>query len=43
MLGMNGLLFGAIIILTGFVIYFATGKLRARYTAELAAQPSQAD
>jgi amino acid transporter len=43
MLGMNGLLFGATIILMGFAIYFATGKLRARYAAELARHPSQAD
>jgi amino acid transporter len=42
-LGMNGLAFGAFIILAGFVIYFATGKLRARYTAELTQQLAQAD
>ena len=42
-LNMNGLLFGVLIILTGFALYLATGKLRARYTAELAAQPTQAD
>jgi len=29
-LGMNGLLFGALIILAGFVIYFVTGKLKIR-------------
>jgi amino acid transporter len=29
-LGMNGLLFGTLIIVAGFVVYFATGKLRAR-------------
>jgi len=29
-LGMNGLLFGALIIVTGFVVYGATGKLRKR-------------
>jgi amino acid transporter len=39
-LGMNGLVFGAIIILAGFGIYFATGKLRS---APVAAEPSQAD
>jgi amino acid transporter len=42
-LGMNGLVFGALIILSGFGIYFATGKLRARYTVEMAARPTQAD
>jgi len=29
-LGMNGLLFGVLIIMTGFLIYFATGKLKIR-------------
>ena len=43
MLGMNGLVFGAFIILAGFAIYFATGKLRTRAHEELAAQPSQAE
>jgi amino acid transporter len=42
-LNMNGLLFGVLIILTGFALYLGTGKLRARYTAELPAQPTQAD
>jgi amino acid transporter len=42
-LGMNGLVFGAIIILTGFALYLATSKLRAREPSSLAAQPSQAD
>ncbi len=42
-LGMNGLVFGAIIILSGFGLYLATGKLRARNRAVLAAEPSQAD
>jgi amino acid transporter len=31
-LGMNGLLFGALIILAGFLIYFITGKLKIRHT-----------
>jgi amino acid transporter len=31
-LGMNGLLFGALIILAGFAIYFVTGKLKIRRT-----------
>jgi amino acid transporter len=43
MLGMNGLVFGAFIILAGFAIYFATGKLRTRVSNEPAMQASQAD
>ena len=31
-LGMNGLLFGVLIILSGFLIYFVTGKLKIRHT-----------
>jgi amino acid transporter len=31
-LGMNGLLFGALIIVAGFLIYFVTGKLKIRRT-----------
>jgi amino acid transporter len=31
-LGMNGLLFGALIIVAGFLIYFVTGKLKIRQT-----------
>jgi hypothetical protein len=31
-LGMNGLLFGALIIVSGFLIYFITGKLKIRHT-----------
>jgi amino acid transporter len=31
-LGMNGLLFGALIIVAGFLIYFVTGKLKIRNT-----------
>jgi amino acid transporter len=31
-LGMNGLAFGAIIIGTGFLVYFVTGKLKLRQT-----------
>jgi amino acid transporter len=42
-LGMNGLVFGAIIILSGFGLYLATGKLRARNQSALAVRPSQAD
>jgi len=31
-LGMNGLLFGVLIIMSGFLIYFVTGKLKIRRT-----------
>jgi len=31
-LGMNGLMFGALIIVAGFLIYFVTGKLKIRKT-----------
>jgi hypothetical protein len=31
-LGINGLLFGVIIIFAGFAIYFLTGKLKIRET-----------
>jgi amino acid transporter len=31
-LGMNGLLFGVLIIVSGFVVYFATGRHRQTYT-----------
>jgi amino acid transporter len=43
LLGMNALFFGVIIILAGFAIYFATGRLRSRYSAEPAPQASAAD
>ena len=42
-LGMNGLVFGFFIILTGFAIYFATGKLRTRMHEAPMAQTIQAD
>jgi amino acid transporter len=35
-LGMNGLLFGALIIMAGFLIYFATGKLKIRKSKPVA-------
>jgi amino acid transporter len=41
-LGMNGLVFGAMIILAGFGIYFATGRLRSAHRPAMAAKPSQA-
>ncbi len=31
-LGINGLIFGALIIISGFLIYFVTGKLKIRHT-----------
>jgi len=33
-LGMNGLVFGALIIVSGFVVYLATGKFRARHNQQ---------
>jgi amino acid transporter len=42
-LGMNGLVFGAIIILAGFTIYVLTSKLRTPRSPKMAVQPSQAD
>ena len=41
-LGMNGLVFGLFIILAGFVMYFATRKVMARFTAEADAQAAKA-
>ena len=40
-LGMNALVFGAAIIAAGFVAYFATGKLRAKYAAEITPQSGE--
>jgi amino acid transporter len=37
-LGMNGLLFGVLIILAGFLIYFVTGKLKIRQTKPVVAE-----
>jgi amino acid transporter len=42
-LGMNGLLFGAIILLSGFVVYLATGKLRQRHAEPASLQSAAAD
>jgi amino acid transporter len=42
-LNMNGLFFGAIIILAGFGLYFATGKLGIRHTAKVLPQGGEAD
>ena len=42
-LGMNGLLFGFLIIAVGFLLYYGTGKLRARFVAEPAPQEVAAD
>jgi len=43
LLGMNALFFGLLIILAGFGIYFATGRLRERYSADLVPQANAAD
>ena len=37
MLGMNGLVFGALIIVSGFLVYFVTGKLKIRKTKPVVA------
>jgi amino acid transporter len=42
-LGMNGLVFGVLIILAGFGIYFATGKLGIRHAHEVSMQAGEAD
>ena len=42
-LGMNGLLFGFIIIVAGFLMYFGTGRLRARFATEAGPQEVAAD
>ena len=36
-LGMNGLVFGALIIVSGFLVYFVTGKLKIRKTKPVVA------
>src|SRR6202048_1108999 len=36
-LGMNGLVFGALIIVSGFLVYFVTGKLKIRKTKSVVA------
>jgi amino acid transporter len=43
MLGMNGLVFGFLIIFAGFGMYFAMSKIRARFAAEPAPQGVAAD
>jgi amino acid transporter len=40
-MGMNGLLFGLLIILAGFLIYFITGKLKIRRTKPVAVEEIQ--
>jgi hypothetical protein len=42
MLGINGLVFGIIIILAGFGMYFATRRWRAKYTAETSPEAAEA-
>ena len=41
-LGMNGLTFGALIIVSGFVVYFAMGKLRLRKTDPVVVENAEA-
>jgi amino acid transporter len=41
-LGMNGLTFGALIIVSGFLVYFAMGKLRLRKTDPVVVENSEA-
>ena len=43
LLGMNALVFGVMIILLGFAIYFATGKLRMQYASRAEMRASEAD
>jgi hypothetical protein len=42
-LGMNGLLFGMIIAVAGFAMYYGTRKLRARFASEAAPQGAATD
>jgi amino acid transporter len=42
-LGMNGLLFGVFIILSGFVVYLATGRIRQRHMEHVSLQSAAAD
>jgi len=41
-LGMNGLLFGMIIVVAGFAMYYATRKIQARFASEAAPQGAAA-
>jgi amino acid transporter len=42
-LGMNGLLFGMVIVVAGFAMYYATRKIRGRFGAETAPEGVAAD
>jgi amino acid transporter len=42
-LGINALVFGVVIILAGFAVYFATSKVRARYETQATAEPLPVD
>jgi len=42
-LGINGLVFGLIIVAAGFVMYYATRKIQARFASEAAPQSAAAD
>jgi amino acid transporter len=41
-LGINGLAFGAVIILAGFILYRSTRRVRARYAAQAEMEPAEA-
>jgi amino acid transporter len=41
-LGINGLVFGAVIILGGFILYRSTRRVRARYAAQAEMEPVEA-
>jgi len=41
-LGINALLFGALIIIAGFLMYFATSRVRAKFAARLAQESPEA-
>ena len=42
-LGMNGLLFGMIIVVAGFAMYYPTRKIQARLASEATPQGAAAD
>jgi amino acid transporter len=42
-LGMNGLLFGMLIVVAGFAMYYATRKIQARFASEAAPQGAVAE
>jgi len=42
-LGRNGLLFGMFIVVAGFVVYYASRKIQARFASEAAPQGATVD